>query len=83
MKTICFGVALAIALPNFATAQTTPANPAHTEHQEHMDRQDHKGMGDKDCCCQKMKAEGDKMDCCDKSASNKADAHAGHEAGQH
>ncbi|HKR16598.1 hypothetical protein [Rhizorhapis sp.] len=85
MKTICSAVALAIALPTLAFAQTNA--PATSEHEGHaMPAMDHDKMDHKDMDCEKMKAEGKKMDCCDKHAKDKdkasADAHAGHE-GQH
>lgn len=71
MKTICSAIALTIAFPAFAAAQTSPAAPTAPEHAGHDQPMEHKDMG--------------KMDCCEKHAKDKAadDAHMGHEGMQH
>lgn len=69
MKTMFAALALAIALPSVAHAQTASA-PAPSQEKK------------MECCCEKM---GMKMDCCDKHGKAGAghDEHAGHDMGQH
>ena len=85
MKTICSVIALTIALPSLAFAQTT--TPAASEHSDHdMPHMDHSKMAhEEDMDCQKLNADGKKSDCCEqpaKKSKDKAatDLHAGHEA---
>lgn len=69
MKTMFAALALAVAIPGIAHAQTAPA-PA-------------SAPGKKmECCCAKM---GMKMDCCDKHGKAGAghDEHAGRDMSQH
>lgn len=87
MKTICSAIALTIALPALASAQTTPAAPAAPEHSGHDQPMDHKMMDHGDMQegdCAKMNPGADK-DCCEKHAKDKAKSGGdmGHEGMQH
>lgn len=84
MKTICSVIALTIALPSLAFAQT--ATPAASEHSDHdMHHMDHSKMAHEDMDCQKLNADGKKSDCCEQHAKKSKDKaatrlHADHEA---